>query len=353
MVAARNAPSARRLAALGVSLSFAGFLLTSAAWWCWHGYAGWGPRLLVPAVPLLAPLAAVWLVDRGAWPTRIAIGGSLLLNLPPLLAHPTRVVALTGSCRAALSAAEAAGYPGGALVSLPDGTPSVDANHVLASVPSAAPHVVYPWFAWATFAPSPLETAARLAAPPWNSSRPGLVPLLADPTRDVAAMAPRFEWGWGRSFWRRSSSPAVSPLYTRALWNLIRRRLAEPVGQDLIDLSVRLRLLAGEGDADAYCLEALRLSRRPESAADFAAGLRPSARRWPLTSAALALLERDAGRPASAGAAMATAGRGDPTGRYAGFSTADPASWPTDLLPLSGRRWGDEALDRAGRDRAR
>ncbi len=50
---------ARRPAALP-AFAFALVLLAAAsAWWAWDGTFGWGPRLLLPAVPLLAAAAAV------------------------------------------------------------------------------------------------------------------------------------------------------------------------------------------------------------------------------------------------------------------------------------------------------
>lgn len=57
---------------------FAGYFAVSAAWGDWGGGSGWGPRLLVPALPALAiPLARIpWLRERA--PVRI---GFLLLAL--------------------------------------------------------------------------------------------------------------------------------------------------------------------------------------------------------------------------------------------------------------------------------
>ena len=50
----RDAPLALACAASALSL-----LLTASAWWAWDGQAGWGPRLLLPALPPLLVFAGL------------------------------------------------------------------------------------------------------------------------------------------------------------------------------------------------------------------------------------------------------------------------------------------------------
>lgn len=54
----RLASRDRRLA-LALAGSSLALLLVVSCWWAWDGQAGWGPRLLVPALPALVVLAAV------------------------------------------------------------------------------------------------------------------------------------------------------------------------------------------------------------------------------------------------------------------------------------------------------
>ena len=91
-----------------MAAGFTGFLLVStAAWWSWDGTAGWGPRLLVPLVPLLAAISA----PRRGGSCRSSlfrvlfaggIGVNLLGALQPdaaddlVLLHPAEQAALPG-----------------------------------------------------------------------------------------------------------------------------------------------------------------------------------------------------------------------------------------------------------------
>lgn len=54
-------------------LPSAALLLAAGAWWAWDGEAGWGPRLLVPAVPPFFVLVAVALRQAGRAARRLGV----------------------------------------------------------------------------------------------------------------------------------------------------------------------------------------------------------------------------------------------------------------------------------------
>ena len=56
--------------ALAIGGTLAGFLAVYSGWWAWDGSGGWGPRFLVPLVPLLAAAAGT----AAATPVRRAAG---------------------------------------------------------------------------------------------------------------------------------------------------------------------------------------------------------------------------------------------------------------------------------------
>jgi hypothetical protein len=64
--------------ALAAAASAVALLLTASAWWAWDGQAGWGPRLLAPALPPLVLLAGLALADSGA---AVRLAGALALVL--------------------------------------------------------------------------------------------------------------------------------------------------------------------------------------------------------------------------------------------------------------------------------
>jgi len=64
--------------AFASALSSAALLFAASAWWAWDGQAGWGPRLLLPALPPLVFLAGLACASSGR-PVRIA--GALALFL--------------------------------------------------------------------------------------------------------------------------------------------------------------------------------------------------------------------------------------------------------------------------------
>ncbi len=338
LVRGRETAAGIRLAAAGAALSFSAMLVTSALWWCWHGAAGWGPRLLVPSVPVLAAFAALWLEKRPGAVRAGAVALCALLNLPPLLAHPALVAVFTNTCaNPTISAREAAALPASTTMQLPDGTIKILPSFVLPYVPSAAPQVVYPWFAWASRGGTPAEVATRLQTPPWLRERPAITPPdVATLQGDIGRVAPRFRWGWGRTLLAGPSDPVVTPVYLNALRNQAVRLLKRSRPEEALEVSGTLRAITRSGDADAFTLESLRMSSRFETAADFVRSLGGAARSWPSTAAATALLLRDSGRESDARAAMAVAAAGDRSRRLARFARLEPARWPATLMALLG-----------------
>jgi hypothetical protein len=65
--------------ALASASSFAALLVAASAWWAWDGQAGWGPRLLLPALPPLLLLAGFACASSGRL-VRVAGGSALFLG---------------------------------------------------------------------------------------------------------------------------------------------------------------------------------------------------------------------------------------------------------------------------------
>jgi hypothetical protein len=64
--------------ALALAASSVALLLAASAWWAWDGQAGWGPRLLVPALPPLVLLAGLACAASGFG---VRLAGALALAL--------------------------------------------------------------------------------------------------------------------------------------------------------------------------------------------------------------------------------------------------------------------------------
>ena len=102
----------RAIALAGAVLPMVGLWMLAAPWWAWHGVDGWGPRLLVPGIPLLAAAAAIEMARwRAGWRAAL-VAACVLINVPPLLQHPTLVVRYTWACAwPAVDAETASGVP--------------------------------------------------------------------------------------------------------------------------------------------------------------------------------------------------------------------------------------------------
>ncbi|HEX5475951.1 MAG TPA: hypothetical protein VFX12_14930 [Vicinamibacterales bacterium] len=318
---------AARESALGALLPFVALLALAAPWWAWHGVDGWGPRLLVPAVPLLGALAAV---EIARWPRPAAyvlVAASIAINLPPLLQNPTPVVRYMWQCAWPSDPAIALRVPRFARRDQ-DGRTLVPPDQVLATVPSASPFVVLPWF-WNASRGNPPAIAAQLQRPPWSSARPDIVPVppLSPAEAEKIARPPRWNF-WGRGF-----APAARPfaVYDSALADQVIR------AQELRRTDVALRLarkyldLAPSGFADALLLECYRLLRRRADAVAWLTSLPTERRLEPAINVVLALWDRDDGKEEQARALLRSAAAAYPNSPLQSALDAPLSAWPSDF----------------------
>lgn len=331
---------ARRFAALGSLSAFLALLVTASAWWAWHGVGGWGPRFLVPAIPLLAPWATLVAERFSTGSRRLLLGASIALNVPPLLVHPSLVDTYVANCRrGALTPALARQVP--ALAVAPDdaGRPSVPPDQVLSTVPSASPHLLYPWYFAASAAGSPEAVATRLQRPPWYERHPDLGPRLVPfPPELASIIAPPPRWSFfGRALWSGVSDPASGSVYLASLTEQV-LRAHETGGFDrALALAEKLvRLWPGE-TSDALFIESLRLLGRTEIAETVFQSLPRDRAGSPPVLAVVALLARDLGDvPLAARLGVRTAPYfpGTPLARNAGTPAAWPATYAALVRPL-------------------
>jgi hypothetical protein len=339
--ALRTATARARLAAAGAWTASLAMLAIAAGYWGWHGMEGWGPRLIVPAVALLAPLAAAWLAERPAWAGIAVTAVSAAVNLPGFVQHPTPVATYVMNCRwPEISLQEAPNFPFYARGETAAGAPTVVPFEVLEREPAASSFLVYPWFMAASRADG-AERASRLASPPWRSARPEIVPapeLLESGTLAELVPPPRIGF-LGRSIWTRGRDGHAA-VYDEALADQVVR------AQQLRDAGLALRLaeklvrLAPEGESDALLLESLRLAGRRDMAAAHLRPLPLERRRHPKINVVLALFERDAGNEAGAKALLRTVAASFP-GTPASSAVDRPLlEWPADLhgMTLAARR---------------
>ena len=168
----RDARFALALAASALALLFA-----SSAWWAWDGQAGWGPRLVLPALPGLVVLAGVafagagrlWRV-AGALALALGVGVNALGALVPFPA----VYALSASVPPQPISERRA-----------DGTPYEIERGADGVLRATAPHHLSLTPAW-----SPIRVHALLLAARLKGGFEGALPTLAPPFRPTLQGAP-------------------------------------------------------------------------------------------------------------------------------------------------------------------
>jgi hypothetical protein len=315
---------------LGAALVLTSQLAVAAGYWGWHGMEGWGPRLVVSAIPLLAPFAAVAPGSTRRSVLAGAVALSLAVNLPPLLQHPTPVATYVMNLEwPEVDEAEAARYPFYATARSAAGRPTVVPFAVLEREPTANPWRLYTWFRQAS-ALEGAPLAERLAAPPWKAARPGLVPPATWPEELARDVAPRRRVGFlGRSL--LGSGGPYATVYLDALLDQVVRAHQQDRLDRAMALSERRLALAPDGETAAWRLETLRRTGRGAEAEALLRSLPVETRRHPLINVVLALFDRDGGQEARARALLGSVAEALPDTPVHAARTAPLDRWPATL----------------------
>jgi hypothetical protein len=324
---------ASRLEVLAGCLPLAVLVAMAAPWWAWHGVAGWGPRLVVPGIPLVAALAACaverWRPSRG----RLLVAASLALNALPLLQSSVPVaVYMTKLGTVEVSQAVARRYTGFTQPAEAGTGRLVPGVFVINEVPLASDHVSHGWLLRVRSARDARERALRLEAPPWRSVRPDLRSVAAPFTpRFTAAVAPPLGVGFlGRSV-VGGEDPAGGDAYVLALANQVLRAQQQRKLDRALRLSNRLFALNPRGESAALVAETYRLLGRHETLRAFLDSLPRDVRGTPPVFAVLALAARDVGETQAARAYLErAAGLGMPAVEEA--LSKGPSEWPADFV---------------------
>ena len=334
---ARRARSGDWLPLATVSLVLAALLAIAAPWWAWHGDFGWGPRLLIPVVPLIAACAARELCDWPRQASAAVLAGAVLVNVPPLVQHPIAVTTYQLACDwPVIDRHEAATLPRFALRE-EAGRLRVSPTHVLPSVARASDFLVLPWFWGAAMENDAASVARQLESPPWKDARPDIVPtgpLSADRARELASPA---RWSfWGRGFSPDAQDASQGNVYDAGLANQVLRAQQQREIALALRLAEKLESLAPSGFADALLIESYRLLGRQPAAAGWLSGLPRERRMHPAINVVLALFERDAGNENDARAFLASVVKHFPNSPVESALKAPMKDWPADFATMTG-----------------
>jgi hypothetical protein len=320
---------------MGATLPFVALLLLAAPWWAWHGVAGWGPRLLIPGIPLLAVCAALEMERWRQTAAVILIALSIAINLPPLLQHPTPVMRYLWFCAwPAVDQPAAERLPRFARREQDDRT-LIPPDQILATVPSASPFLVLPWFFEASRG-DPRTIAARLGSPPWIGARPDIRPSPPLSEQEIAAIAPQRGWKfWGRGFAPASPDHMPFAVYDEGLADQVLRAQELRERDAALRMAEKLITLAPSGYADALLLESYRLLGQKRDAIDWLTKQSRERRQHPAINVVLALWDRDEGKDGEARALLRSSAPSYPQTPVQIALTAPLAQWPSDFATMT------------------
>lgn len=325
-----------RLTRAAALLPSAALLGLAAAYWGWHGNEGWGPRLVLPCIPLLAPLAAVQIERWGRAATIALVSLCFVVNLPPLIQHPTPVATyITNLEWPQVPAEDLHGIPPYAR----DGD-RLSPDLVLAKVNQATPFIVFPWFARATWADA--ETSARmLESPPWLDVRPDLRPRHSITPSLARYLTHEPRWNFfGRGFSPSPLDVEYRAVYDEGLHDQIVKMHQQRRPTEALELAEKLHRLAPDGESVALILESYRLLGWSDEAKRFLVSQPVSRRLSPKINVVLALFERDAGNETGARVFLANAAPAFPDAPIQRAVSTPLENWPEDLQTMIARPVG-------------
>lgn len=307
-------------------------LVTAACWWAWDGTAGWGPRLLVPALPLLAALAALASTHVNPLAFRTLFAAGVAVNLIGALVPDALTTFYYGVLPGrVLEARELSRYPPFAYEQGPDGRARLYPVHDAHTHAEVAPLRVAPWLLRTRLRGEDLLVALR--TPPWSTADGGLGPARpleeAIPSTALAFLTSPYRWphlgmslrgGPGR---RDTAFAYVDGLYDQALraQDMGRADRAAAFGERIY------RLVPSPQTAVAYA-EGLRLAGRRDDFVALFGRLPREHKVLPELGIVMALYSRDAGDETRARMILETVLRAAPRPAYVRLASVSPREWP-------------------------
>lgn len=337
----------RRTRAAGLSLAavVAGIWLLYSGWWAWDGSHGWGPRFLVPLVPLLAaPAGLAAERSKGLRYAALLLGAvGVLVNLLGVLVVEAAAGHYVGSAGGvAVSREEFESFPASFLEATKQKEMVLPRNQVARYDAAFAPIALHLWLLRQKLAATdPYDLARRLETPPWLATHPDVRPHVAASTPVLTTTTPLanylvapFRWPHlGMAVARRDGEPAGT------FNNAWRSGIADQVFRNLdIGRPYRAAPLAAflheqlpSGFSAALYAETLRVSRRPEEARGFLRSIPERALAAPAVNLVQALLARDDGDEDRARAFLRAAAARYPAPAVQRALGAPLSGWPTSL----------------------
>jgi hypothetical protein len=319
LVALAGRRATRLPAAAIVAVSLVTLVIYSA-WWAWDGTCGWGPRFLVPLVPLLSAAAGAGVLTR---PGRVAAGcltalgfGVNLLGVLTPEAASFHYVFSTGGVR--VPPGELARYPASFREATGQTEPILARNLVARYDAAFAQIPLHLFLLRARLGGAdPAAIEETLATPPWIGAHPDAVPdlpirtmVLTTATPLVRELTEPFRWPHlGAAMARSEAAPpgTFNPAWRNALQDQIYRNLDIGRAERSVPLAYYLHDTLPSGHTAALVAESLRLAGRRDEARAFLAGLPGRVLLAPSVSIVRALLARDDGDEAGARARLSEA----------------------------------------------
>lgn len=331
--------------ALAIGGTLAGFLAVYSGWWAWDGSGGWGPRFLVPLVPLLAAAAGT----AAATPVRRAAGVALAVlgvavnALGTFQAEAATFHYVSSTGLAQVSRAVYEEYP-------PSFRPpgSRDGPFFLpryvpaASDPAFSALRVQPFLLANRLLDGDEDTRrSRLAAPPWLATSPDAVPRLAAASPQITTQTPLVlylasAFRWPHLFMSATHPRGERPGTYNTAWlaglaDQTMRSLDIGNPERAARLAGRLFAVSPSAYTAAVRAEALRLTGRTDQYRAFLDSLPERVLAAPVLSLVRALAARDAGQDILATALLSEAARGIHTVTLMQALGRPPAEWPRGL----------------------
>ncbi len=329
------ARAGRRLEAASLAGVFLALLLPASAWWSWDGVVGWGPRLLVPAVPVLAAVAGAAVTSRATRAVAVVllVLGAAVNALGVFQVESATVRFLAAMPPARLTPAQAARIPTRLQLRGSDGRPAASRHLVAAEDGALSPLRVHLFLLGARLAGGSREAVeARLVDPPWRSERPDAIPRIGELP---LYMRTPFRWPHLFSALLADDRSTYRTGWFTAVARQVYRKVEIGEASEAAPLAHELFSIQPSGLTAVLVAEVLRASGRGAELARFVAGLPPSLGGTVGVRIVVALAARDRGDERTARALASEVAARFPTPAFRRLAAEPVAAWPRTLRQVT------------------